>query len=137
MNVRFFLLPIAIFLGCKRQPSLRVEVQRDVPATQLRLHITEADPVRGDYPIEMISLNAAPDGARDPGSPDIVIWAVAHVDGQPYLRPPVTLDFGSPVPGYTSSAVPPLVLGRYEIRVSSRGVSALTHFRVTERNIVE
>lgn len=90
-----------------------------------------------DHPIDTISLDAAPGSGRNPGSAGTTIWAAAHIDGQPYLQPPVTLRVGRPLPGYTSSTPPPLVLGRYEVRVTSRGVTALTRFRVTEQNVVE
>jgi hypothetical protein len=136
MQIRFRLLLIVPLLGCGTQPPLSIEVQRGVPATQLTLRITEADPAH-DHPIEMISLNASPAGAQNPASLGAVIWVAAHMNGQPYLRPPVTLKFGASVPGYTWSAVPALVHGGYEARVSAGRVSALTQFRVTERNIVE
>ena len=87
--------------------------------------------------VEMISLAASPDGGRAPGSAGTTIWVAAHIDGQPYLQPPVTLRLGRELPGYTSSAAPPLVLGRYEVRVTSLGVTALTRFRVSEQNLIE
>ena len=118
------------------RPPLAVEVQRGVPAAELALRITERD-LRGDHPIELIALNAGPGGGRNPGSAGTTIWVAAHIEGQPYLRPPVILRVGSSLPGYSSSAVPPLVLGRYEARINSRGVTALTRFRVTEQNMIE
>jgi hypothetical protein len=136
MHIPFRLLPLAVLVGCVSQPPVAVEVQRGVPASQLALRITESSLVLADHPIEMIALNVSP-GGRNPGSSGTVVWVAAHIEGQPYLRPPVTLKFGNPVPGYTSSAVPPLVLGRYEARVRAGGVSALTRFRVTENNIIE
>jgi hypothetical protein len=137
MRISYCLLPVAALAGCVSPPPLAVEVQRGVPTSQFALRITESSLPLADHPIEVIALNASPGGGRNPGSSGTVIWAAAHIKGQPYLRPPVTLRFGSPVPGYTSSAVPPLVLGRYEARVSAGGVSALTRFRVTEQNIIE
>jgi hypothetical protein len=131
------LLPLAVFAGCVSRPPVAIEVQRGVPASQLAFRITESSLPVSDYPIELIAVDIAPDGQRDQGSPGTTIWVAAHIEGQPYLRPPVTLKFGSPVPGYTSSAVPPLVLGRYEARVNARGVSALARFRVTQDNVIE
>jgi len=137
MQSSFRFLPLAALVGCMSQPRLAVEVERGVPATELAFRITEANLAKYDHPIDLISLNADPGGGRNPGSDGTTIWVAAHIDGQPYLRPPVTLRFGSSVPGYSSSAVPPLVLGRYEARVKSRGVTARTRFRVTERNVIE
>jgi len=119
------------------RPPLAVEVQRGVPAAALALRITESDPALGDHPIELIALDAGPAGGGNPGSSGTTIWVAAHIEGQPYLRPPVTLKFGSSVPGYSASTVPPLGLGRYEARVTSRGLTALTRFRVTEQNMIE
>jgi hypothetical protein len=130
-------LPLTALVGCMSRPPLAVEVPRGVPAAQLAFRITESDPTMGDHPIELIALNANPGGGRNPGSAGTTIWVAAHIEGQPYLRPPATLRFGSSVPGYSASTVPSLVLGRYEVRVNSRGVTALTHFRVTEQNMIE
>lgn len=57
--------------------------------------------------------------------------------GQPYLRPPLALKLGERIPGYAVSAVPPLLVGRYEARVNAGGVSASTRFLVTKHNIIE
>ena len=134
-NLRF--LPLAALVGCMSRPPLAVEVQRGVPAAELAFRITDSDPAMGDHPIELIALNADHGGGRNPGSTGTTIWVAAHIAGQPYLRPPITLRFGSSVPGYSASVVPPLVLGRYEARVNARGVTALTRFRVTEQNMIE
>ena len=122
--------------GCESPPPLEVDVQRGVPASQLAIRITESSPAIGDHPIEMISLNSSA-GARNPGGAGTVVWVAAHIKGEPYLRPPVSLPLGGNVPGYTSSAVPPLVLGRYDVRVNARGVSALTRFSVTVHDSIE
>jgi hypothetical protein len=137
MHIPFRFLPLAVLVGCMSRPPVAVEVERGVPATQLALRITESDLPVTDHPIELIALNVSPDDGRSSESPGTVVWVAAHIEGQPYLRPPVTLRLGGPVPGYTSSAVPPLLLGRYEARVNAGGVSALTRFRVTAHNIIE
>jgi hypothetical protein len=137
MQYVFRVFPLVALVGCTSRPPLAVDVQRGVPAAELAIRITEDESKPSDYPIDMISLTDGPGGGRNPGSEGTTIWVAAHIEGEPYLRPPVTFRLGSPVPGYTSSAVPPLVLGRYQARVTSRGVTALTQFRVTVHNTIE
>jgi hypothetical protein len=137
MHIGFHLLALAVLVGCTSPPPLEIDVQHGVPASQLSLRISEPGMQMGEHPIESISLSVSPGVERNPGSPATVVWVADHIKGQEYLRPPVTLKLGGALPGYTSSAAPPLVLGWYEARVNAGSTSALTRFRVTVHDSIE
>ena len=135
MRTRFLLL-LGI-LSCTGRAPLTVEVERGIPASQFAMRITETNPGATEHPIEMIRLDLSPGGGRQSGSDGTPVWVAAHIKGQPYLRPPVRLRVSDSLPGYASSAPPPLMLGRYEVRATAGGVTARTRFRVNERGQIE
>lgn len=122
--------------ACKAPPTLVVDVVRHAPARSLRVAISERRLTGEERRIELISIATAP-AARHGESAPRHFWLAAHVEGQPYLQPPVSVGYGERIPGYAVSAAPALPVGEYQVRAIVSGEVASSRFRITAQNRVE
>jgi hypothetical protein len=122
---------------CSTGPTVRVDVARGEPASNISFRVASSDSTLAPAPISQIQVTDAQSG-RGRGAPGAVRWAVAHRPGTPPLQLPATIQYGVAPHNYVSATpAPPLPLGRYEVRINASGLWSVTPFRVTEHGTIE
>ena len=135
MRVTFVLL--AAILSCATRPPVRGDVERGVPATQLRIHLVASDSTRPPVPVDQIEVTSR-SRTRRGGPPGPLRWSIARRRGAPALPLPAIIPFGTVPEGFGDSGPAiPLPNGQYQLRVLAGGVWSVTSFRVTDDNRIE
>jgi hypothetical protein len=133
----FRLLILALATGCSMRPAVRADVERGVPATELRFNLSATANAQTAPVVEQIQVSTRGVG-RARGTQGHIEWALARQSGAPTLELPAVIRYGDVPQGFGSSGpAPVLANGQYELRVMANGVWSVAPFRVTGQNTIE
>ena len=128
---------LALCVACSSRVAVRGDVERGVPANELRIHLRATDNRAAPIPVERVEISTRNLG-RGRGTQGSMRWAIARRPDAAALLLPAVIPYGTVPPGFgDSGSAPRLPNGQYELRVMAGGVWSVTPFRVTDQNTIE